>query len=363
MSTDFGLIIGGKNLYSAGIKPLLAFAQGLLEKEFSVVLYLTGTNANSLKRIREKLYDYDNFKGIYSGDKIVEEFNSSTPSVVISDDYETRLKFSTKLVEKKSAKLCIYSQVFGRLDLLTDNETGVPKPTQDKKYETWKTFSKEHSKNLQKANAVISNSYYTELNNLLLFGVSTNTVIYPPIDTKIFSYSRNSESKKITIYVGNEEEKAIYSITIISSLLKSGYKLIIFGSLKSIRDIKRSFDSNEIEYMVSVDPETLHNAYVDSIITIVTPKWESFGNVPVESILSGTPAIAPNYQPWMELITDNTLYMIDRNFKALTENTLIDAVTNYYNRIGIISESIRNKVSIDSSTRSLINMLSQLNIL
>ena len=254
--TKFGFIVEGNRVFTAGIKPHLAFARGLIERGHEACFYVLNKSDELLKELNDRFLDSQIIQN--SKKKSVDMFKDTHPDILFSDDYGNRI---LKLIELKRAlriPAVTYSHVFNGALSLFGRETGIPFPEMSKmSLEGWSAFSREHVMNLRMSDYLISNSSYTESMNWLLFGTESDGVIYPPTDTSLFRYSdQERKSDSIVIYSGNEYENAERTDAIIKELLKEGWAINLFGT--NLNQIRRKYTRKDrVRFLLGMNESDL----------------------------------------------------------------------------------------------------------
>lgn len=185
------------------------------------------------------------------------------------------------------------------------------------------------------------------------------SIIYNPV----IDYNINIEEKKSNKYIDlitvgriEEEKNQIYILQAIDILIKDGIKvrlkIVGEGSLKNklIKYCKTNNLSDYVEFLGYKN--NVYEIIKESDIFILTSKHESFGNVLIESMYSGTPVISTDcpYGP-KEILKDNEYgYLVDLN----NINELVEKIKflssndnkNLINKARIYSEKFTVKNSV-----------------
>ncbi|MCK4730453.1 MAG: glycosyltransferase [Candidatus Aenigmarchaeota archaeon] len=147
-------------------------------------------------------------------------------------------------------------------------------------------------------------------------------------------YSIN-KNEKIILYVGRIHKiKGLdLLISVFSSLNKElkDIKLVIVGPddghLNSLKNLAKTLKiENKILFTDPLFGKDKLTAYVDADIFVLPSKYESFGNVALESLACGTPIIITKGCGLSEYIDRKVGYIIDYNKQQLLE-TLYDSLT------------------------------------
>ncbi|MEM0155853.1 MAG: glycosyltransferase [Thermoplasmataceae archaeon] len=353
----FGFIIEGDDIFSAGVKPHLLLGKGLLELGHRVSYFVYSGSERVLDYLSNEMKEA-RISGRNDG-SASQFFSEVNVDYVMTDDFKDRFSLLHGLKKSIGVKTIVYSHVFGGLISYFGAETGIP-PTAGKPSarRNWVELSKHHKLNLKTSDYVISNSGYTESLNWLLFGVESDAVIYPPLDTGIFKLKeRKHRNGDILIYSGNSLESAVRSENISKILCEDGYRVKIFGGNLG-GTVKKKQMSGTVETLNVVSEKDLANLYSHSSLTVVATGWESYGNVGAESLACGTPVLAVSYQPWMENVNDFHVAGILRRGDNLPDvaRGLIQAPFRLAKDASI---RISSSTSISEGTERLLNLLNE----
>ena len=193
-------------------------------------------------------------------------------------------------------------------------------------------------------------------------------VIYNPINSKRFNFKLkyNIYIPKNIMYAGRlVEGKNLFKwIDMAYFLLKKDKNLIfnIYGDGPLKKDLINYIQQKGLEQKVIIKGfiKNIESAYYENDLFIFLSEYESFGNVIVESILCGTPAVANNIPPMQEIFGDNPDFMIDinNNFK----DSILKIIMNYptlLERTKILTKEFRTKFSYSNHFRELNNIYEQ----
>ena len=112
-------------------------------------------------------------------------------------------------------------------------------------------------------------------------------VIYPPVETKKFSVSKDVENYYLIVSRLRPYKRVDLAIQAFNAL---GYPLKIIGTGEEYKKLKKMANSN-IEFLGPVSDKE-KNKYLSRCLGFINPQEEDFGIAPVEAMASGRPVIA-----------------------------------------------------------------------
>ncbi|MEM2560324.1 MAG: glycosyltransferase family 4 protein [Candidatus Bathyarchaeia archaeon] len=143
------------------------------------------------------------------------------------------------------------------------------------------------------ANSKFCASMYTK------FGIKVHSVIYPPLDRKIFHpTTRKPREDYVLTYFGKETK-----FSVIKKIANMGVKIRAFGSKTSTID-KSLLKNPNIEFLGRIPTADLVNMYSNALYTLFPFTHEPFGYIPLESMACGTPTLTYSIQGPGEYIVD-----------------------------------------------------------
>ncbi|MCL5409398.1 MAG: glycosyltransferase [Patescibacteria group bacterium] len=151
-------------------------------------------------------------------------------------------------------------------------------------------------------------------------------VIYPPVDTERFKVTdlRNKNRKSYYLSVGRlVRGKGIDVIVTACTKLKLPLKVV--GDGPELENLKK-LTGPTIEFLGQVKDEELPALYAGAKATIVASEDEDFGIVPVESMASGTPVIAPQAGGFKETVVEGKTGLF---FNPVTVQALIQVLEKF----------------------------------
>ena len=157
-------------------------------------------------------------------------------------------------------------------------------------------------------------------------------VIYPPVDTQIFSLVTEKEDYYLTASRLVPYKRIDLIVDAFANMLDK--KLVVIGSGPEKEKIKAKATPN-IDVNGYQDFETL-KSYMEKAKAFVFAAEEDFGIIVVEAMACGTPVIAGNYGGTAESVIDGTSGI-------LFQNQNVESIVNAVKRFDIISHSMNYK--------------------
>jgi glycosyltransferase involved in cell wall biosynthesis len=159
------------------------------------------------------------------------------------------------------------------------------------------------------ANSKFCASLYQKL------GVKVNTVIYPPIDCKIFHpRSASPSSDYVLTYFGKEVK-----FSVVKAVADLGIKIKAFGAKLPFQP-KFLMGHPNINFLGKVPIDELVDLYSNALFTLFPFTNEPFGYVPVESMACGTPVLTYNAQgPRESVINKFTGWLVESDVEIVRE--------------------------------------------
>ncbi len=188
-----------------------------------------------------------------------------------------------------------------------------------------------------KINKDLTEKYIKNVDNLIANSVNTkkrikkylnldSEIIYPLIETKNFSYNKNGDywlsvnrlidHKRIEMQLKTFAKLPLEKLIIVGSFEKSRHWLKYNNYLNSIKP-------TNVEIKSFVTQKELIHLYANCKATITTSKDEDFGRLPIESMSSGKPVIAPNEGGYKETIIDGKTGVL---INDINSDKIIDAI-------------------------------------
>lgn len=170
-----------------------------------------------------------------------------------------------------------------------------------------------------------------------------SVVIYPPVSSPVIpSGARNLKIKSTDLsLIARDDRKYFLSVgrlvrgkgieVVVKACLKLGLPLKVVGIGPELRELQTIVDRQQnVIFLGQVSDDELLKLYAHAKATIVASEDEDFGIVPVESMASGTPVIAPNAGGFQEtVINDKTGILFEVEDGQVTVESLISGIQRF----------------------------------
>jgi glycosyltransferase involved in cell wall biosynthesis len=131
------------------------------------------------------------------------------------------------------------------------------------------------------------------------WGIKIKTIIYPPVDCKVFNPTTSSPSEDYVLtYFGKET-----AFSVVKAIADKGVKIKAFGSKMPFIP-KSVINHVNIDFLGRLSVSQLVDAYSNALFTLFTFTHEPFGYIPVESMACGTPTLTYAVQGPSESVVD-----------------------------------------------------------
>ena len=187
---------------------------------------------------------------------------------------------------------------------------------------------------IKKADFLIANSKYTQKGIYNTYK-RDSYVLYPSIDTEIFTPSPSERKNKIFIPGRIDPLKnqimALEALELIDGKCKKDYEILLedvntqtsypyyVSKVESMVN-KLKNDGWHSQIYNSVADDVLIKYYQQSIVTLYPPRFEPFGMIPVESMSCGTPVISLNEGgPKESIVHEETGFLCNNNIKEYAD--------------------------------------------
>ena len=348
------------NAYAGPLRPFVNWAK-YLSKDFDIIVLLYRSSPKILEGLHEGIRNLIKFCD--SINLLQEELNKFNPNIIFGDGGYRRLKLYSKLNTK--SKIVIYAQILFCLHAISSVFSYENLPIRDKvRYKIssaipFKILIKDYIRLIRQSYFIISNSVSTKNYFKGPYGLNSNKVIFPPVDTKIFMPGFKKRNK-ILLYLGSSGGDV--SLTLIQRILKiltdRNYKVNIIGNSSILSSIKHK--SKNLDCYINISDVELARLYSESILTILPQNWELFGYSAVESMACGTPVLAFNYFGHAETIVNGKTGWLANDDKDF----LFRLAYKIQNKPNLSSTQIRkyiiNNYSIKKSSEELKKLIIKL---
>jgi glycosyltransferase involved in cell wall biosynthesis len=306
-------------------------------------------------------------------DELAHILNRNSVDYLISDDYVPRVRFLLKMAQKANVRKGVYVQLLYGMHTLMQN---FSKDALDFKSKLvfsifplipFRLLSRRYCDLLKKFDTIVANSRFTASLLRYLYGVEVNGVVYPPVDGMVFRpHLTNGIANEVIIYCGSNAGDT--DPTLLKQLLEllissnSIDKINLFGNKAIYHLLGKLVSSSMINIVQGISDMELAQMYSKSILTISPQEWETFGYVPIESMLCGTPVLAFASQPFSELVQDKNIAHLVYSRKALLEKlkellTDMDCLRLMKQECFQRREDLLNNVSQTHSSDRLLSVL------
>jgi glycosyltransferase involved in cell wall biosynthesis len=149
------------------------------------------------------------------------------------------------------------------------------------------------------------------------FGVKTDYVVYPPIDSETFRPSTSTPlSDYVLTYLGKETK-----FSIVKNVADNGLKIKAFGS-KTPYIPEGLLKHPNVDFLGRVSTKELVNLYSNALFTIFPFTHEPFGYVPLESLACGTPVLTYDFQGPSEYMVNGHTGWLVRTDEELVQKSV-----------------------------------------
>jgi len=375
------LIALEKNPYSGVVRPFINWAKTLKDRA-TVAVYGCSSNLEKYVSDTADLMGFrfiadKNFQGL------VMKIKDDPVDYLISDDYVPRLKLLLEasgeieaisridhIKRETSVKTAVYVQVLHGIHSISRvfslDGLGLSEKIRFKvsSLVPFRFVTRNYLRLLGGQDIIIANSKLTAgfLHNI--YGVETNGVVYPPIDTEVFKSKSTKKCDEVLVYLGSHGGDTDQELLngICEVILQENHKVLILGNYGLASNLISKFKGKGISWLNGVSDEGLAEAYSRCKLTVCPQEWETFGYVPIESILCGTPVLALALLPFSELLQDEDIAYLVYSRKAFLEK--LKELLRDMDRLRLIKqkcfqrrEALLNNVSQTHSTDRLLSIL------
>lgn len=376
MKTKIAIVI--PTLHGAGCEKLLSEMLFYFEKEFDIdlILYEKNIDYNIPKNINIKLVGTDNspyHSKLYKVYRLFKRINN-IGKILKSNDYKAIVSF----IDGCNTNVYLAKLLYRiKIPLIsaehTINENFFNNNPFTKKFKSLFKWLLKTTYNGVDEVIVISNSMKKYLIKNIGVKNQNISVIYNGIDTNKFNLEKNknvdfekefkeSKIKLLNVARLDDNKNQQYLINLMPAILKEypDAKLFIIGKGEKEKELKELINRlhlNSNVYLLGW--KTNVSIYMKEVdVFLMSSKYESFGNVVVESLSCGVPVVTSRY--------DDVLFDIieDDNFGKIIEldnnQEYINAIKHFINqkpKKEILHSSIRKKFDIKNTSFQYINVI------
>jgi glycosyltransferase involved in cell wall biosynthesis len=207
---------------------------------------------------------------------------------VVVDDW--RVMLGQKVSNSSGTKLAVYAQIpFGLHSLGLQFPDYNPLKTRligrAARYMPFSILSSKYRSAMKRAAVVMANSFTTQILLSFVYGLSSNGVVYPPLDLTVFKPLTGKE-RQIALYLGSEygdSDQALIAKAC-KEATSQGLGVHTFGNREAMpKDLM-----GLVTHHSSITDSELATLYSQSQVVVAPQMHETFGYVPVEAAACGT---------------------------------------------------------------------------
>lgn len=220
--------------------------------------------------------------------------------LLVTDDSLRRLRLLAELGRRTRIATCVYVQILFGVHAICDVFSTRYLPAWEKtlfravRAIPFNWVKRPYVRLLSTADIVVANSVFTATWLQVLYGVESQAIIHPPVDESTFATKGIAKREQALVYVGaragDTDELLTYkAVEVIAK--QRDMDVVLLGNTVLAEKARRVGGTKVIRHLQGVSDEELALQYSESRLTVCTQRWETFGYVPVESVLCGTPAV------------------------------------------------------------------------
>jgi glycosyltransferase involved in cell wall biosynthesis len=291
--------------HAGAVRPFINWAKELRKGKDCDVEFVFSEVGNEVIEFLSKLgFDFCDISSI----------NGKEYDLILTDDYIERLKILRKV--KGVFRKAVYAQILYGVHSIS----AIYKPLLPKEKLTFSIakcvpfsiLKRRFTKLLNTVDVIIANSQNTSNLLYLLYGIESDGVVYPPVDETVFKpQSTKGDLSEVMVYCGSNAGDTDFMLLkqILKLLVSSKYirKINLLGNRATYRFLNDMASNPMINILEKIDDSELAGIYSNDILTISPQEWETFGYVPIESVVCGTPVLAFASQPFAELVQNKEI--------------------------------------------------------
>jgi glycosyltransferase involved in cell wall biosynthesis len=291
--------------YAGAARPFINWAKELRKGKDCDVEFVSLEVGNKVVEVLSKLgFDFCDISSL----------NDEEYDLILTDDYIERLKILRKI--KGVSRKAVYAQILYGVHSIS--EIHKPFLLKEKlifaiaKCIPFWILKQRFTKLLNTADVIIANSQTTSNLLHLLYGIESHGVVYPPVDETVFKPQPTEDNLgEVMVYCGSNAGDTDFMLLkqILKLLISSKYvhKTNLLGNRAIYRFLNDVSNNPMINILGNINDSELAGIYSTNILTISPQEWETFGYVPIESVMCGTPVLAFASQPFAELVQNKKI--------------------------------------------------------
>lgn len=178
-----------------------------------------------------------------------------------------------------------------------------------------------------------------------------SVVIYPAIDVDKFTTAVGKMSNKKNYYLSVGRLVRGKGIeVIVEACTRLNLPLKVVGTGPKLDNIKAIAGRN-VEFLGQAEDEKLPRLYAGALATIVASEDEDFGIVPVESMASGTPVIAPASGGFLETVVNGKTGILYGGPGQVSVESLMEGIKRFDDTNHLNAEDLRKNAQKFSKER------------
>ncbi len=284
------------NSQSGVVRPFVNWAKAASKTQFPAVVFLHSVGTGIVTKLGAELVP--TYQSL-TRQELLMNIRDSGCRILVSDDYYRRLRLLGWLGRKLSLPTAVYVQVLHGRHSVTRYSAWhrLPAGTLFSSLVPFKTLTYEYLSLLRRSTLLIASSKFVATLVRWLYGLDVNAVVYPPVDTETFDFTRGMpNADSIVLYTGSRVVDT--RLDVVGKVVESIIELADLGSIRQVtlvgeqsyRPIKEPNSRIVFRGLIS-DDRRLARLYSEARATVAPQTAEGFGYVPVESMSCGTPAV------------------------------------------------------------------------
>jgi len=343
-----------KSPYAGVVRPFINWAKEFSRRNLDAEFLLVKVGRKipeTLSKLNFKFYDFHSLKDLFSF------YREGAYEYILADDYIKRLKILEKI--KGEFGRVVYAQVL--YGIHTISEVHKPLSVKEKiifsiaRNIPFSFLKRRYVSLLKKIDVIVANSQATANILHVLYGVEPDGVVYPPVDTEVFSPKKLGKNNQILIYLGSHagDTGKLFANKILEILKNKNFEVLIMGNKILGKKLKMEFDTKQVS---GVSDKELAEIYSECKLVVCPQKWEQFGYVVAESIACGTPVLAFNCLGPAEIVMQTGFGLLANNEKEFLR--ILENIDKYLKNLNFNREA-EFPFTSETSTKKLIEITSK----